>query len=132
MGKRAILCVDDEAIITLSLMRELRDRFRERFVYETALSAVDALQLLDELAAEGIELALVISDWLMPGMNGDEFLKEVRRGHPEAKTILLTGHASAESLALMQEEALTNCVITKPWRRGELLDRAASLVGDSA
>ena len=68
MSKKAILCVDDEAIILLSVKQELQSHFRERFIYETALSAKEALVIIDELSAEGIVFILVISDWLMPGM----------------------------------------------------------------
>lgn len=129
MSKKAILCVDDEAIILLSIKQELKSHFRERFIYETALSAREALGVIDELSAEGISFILVISDWLMPGMKGDEFLAEVKREHPEIKTILVTGHAPAESLKRMKAEDLTDSIILKPWRRDELIREVEALVG---
>jgi DNA-binding NtrC family response regulator len=132
MIKRAILCVDDEAIITLSIKQELKDHFRERFVYETALNANEALRIVGELAAEGIELILVISDWLMPGMNGDQFLREVKKDHPGVKTILVTGHASPEALAGIKDEELTDFIIMKPWRTDELISKAEALLTASS
>ena len=69
MAKRAILCVDDEAIILIALKQELKIHFGDRFTYETAINALDALKAIDELSAEGIEIAVVISDWRMPGMS---------------------------------------------------------------
>jgi CheY-like chemotaxis protein len=83
MTEQAILCVDDEAIIVLAIKQELKTHFRERFIYETALNAEEALTIIDELTADGVSLILVISDWLMPGMKGDEFLSVVKRNHPK-------------------------------------------------
>ena len=129
MPKQAILCVDDEAIILLSVKQELQSHFKERFLYETALNAREALAIIDELSAEGIVFILVISDWLMPGMSGDEFLAKVKGSHPEIKTILLTGHASPDSIERMQREELTDSIILKPWKRNELIQKVEALVG---
>jgi DNA-binding NtrC family response regulator len=129
MPKQAILCVDDEAIILLSVKQELQSHFKERFLYETALNAREALAIIDELSAEGIVFILVISDWLMPGMSGDEFLAKVKGSHPEIKTILLTGHASSDSIERMQREELTDSIILKPWKRNELIQKVEALVG---
>jgi len=68
---KAILCVDDEILILLSLLRELKSFFGETFVYERATNANQAFKVIDELALEGIKLILIISDWLMPGIKGD-------------------------------------------------------------
>jgi DNA-binding NtrC family response regulator len=129
MSKQAILCVDDEAIILLSVKQELQSHFKDRFFYETALNPKEALAIIDELSAEGIVFILVISDWLMPGMSGDEFLAKVKGSHPEIKTILLTGHASSDSIERMQREELTDSIILKPWKRNELIQKVEALVG---
>ena len=55
MNKKAILCVDDEAIIVMSIKQELKAHFRERLLYETALSAADGLSIIDELS-EGLAM----------------------------------------------------------------------------
>ena len=54
MEKKAILCVDDEIVILLSLIQELRISFGDRFIYEKALNGDDAMLLIDELAEEGV------------------------------------------------------------------------------
>lgn len=131
MTKKAILCVDDEAIIVLSIKQELKNHFRERFIYETALNAAEALAIIDDLAEEGIALILVISDWLMPGMKGDEFLARVREKHPAIKTIIITGQASPESIERMQRENLTDSIIAKPWDHAILIATVEKLVSDA-
>ena len=78
MQKRsAIVCVDDDEMILISLKQELMAHFNGKYRYEFALNAEEALQLIDELVEEKIYIILIISDWLMPVMNGDEFLMKV-------------------------------------------------------
>lgn len=122
MSSCAILCVDDEAIILLSLKEELRLHFGSRFRYETACNAKEAMSIIDELADEKVNVILIISDWLMPGMKGDEFLIQVKKKHPDIQSILVTGHADAASIERALKEASTSRVLTKPWGTTELIE----------
>src|SRR4029078_11984091 len=72
-----ILCVDDEEGILSALRQQLSARFGRECDIEVAQSAHDALELMDEIEAEGEDLAVVIADQIMPGMKGVEFLEEV-------------------------------------------------------
>ncbi|MBN1518906.1 MAG: response regulator [Spirochaetales bacterium] len=128
MGRPAILCVDDEAIILMALKQELRRVYADRFIYESALNAEDALAAIDEMAGEGISVILVISDWLMPGMRGDEFLLRVNQSHPEVRCIVVTGHADQEALDNLRSVLGDVPVIGKPWRKNELYAAVDSLV----
>ena len=74
MEKGILLCVDDEIIVLTALKDQLRRAFGNDFVIDVAESAEEALELLDELAEQGHKLLVIVSDWLMPGMKGDEFL----------------------------------------------------------
>jgi YesN/AraC family two-component response regulator len=98
MNKRAIVIVDDESIILMSLKCEIESFLGSEFIYETAISANDALEIIDELENDGTEVALVLSDLLMPGIKGDELLMKVRQNHPEIKTVLITGIADIDSI----------------------------------
>jgi len=129
MTKEAILCVDDEVLIVMAIKEEIKRHFRERFIYETAYSAAEGIEVIDQLSAGGIELILVISDWLMPGMKGDEFLSEVKHRNPGIKTILVTGQASRQALDRIKAEGLVNLVILKPWRNLELIEKIEDLLG---
>jgi DNA-binding NtrC family response regulator len=121
MSSKAILCVDDEAIIVMSIKQELKAHFKERFIYETALNAREALTIIDELNADGVRLILIISDWLMPGMKGDEFAALVKEKHPGIQTILVTGHAPEETISGIKNRNIINAVIFKPWRNNDLI-----------
>ncbi|HOX33618.1 MAG TPA: HD domain-containing protein [Spirochaetales bacterium] len=115
-----VLCVDDERIVLLSLKAELRSSLGAEARVETAESGEEALAFLGELAAEGIPLALVISDLRMPGMGGDQLLAHVRERDAEAKSILLTGYADLDAVASAINHAGLYRFLTKPWRREDL------------
>lgn len=122
MENRAILCVDDEIIILLSLIQELKENFGNRFFYEKATNAADALTTIDELASEGIKVILIISDWLMPGIKGDVFLEEVRKKYPEIKSIMITGQADQDAINRVQQNRSVLSVFKKPWNSRELVE----------
>jgi DNA-binding NtrC family response regulator len=125
---KVIVCVDDEAILLLSLKRELKNAFGPRFVYETARDAAEALALIEELLAEGRPVVLVISDWYMPGIKGDAFVRELWRRHPSIRTIMVTGQADETKMAELKAENPLHALIRKPWRHEELIAAVASCV----
>lgn len=120
MSSSAILCVDDEAIVLTSLKEQLRRRFGGRYVYETASSADEAWSVIDELCTDGIEILIIVSDWLMPGVKGDEFLAQVHRRHPAIVTVLLTGQADNAAIERARREANLYACLHKPWNEAEL------------
>ncbi|MCB0478361.1 MAG: response regulator, partial [Crocinitomicaceae bacterium] len=82
MGKKTILCLDDERTILTSLKGQLRRNFGSEYGYEFAESPEEALELIEELKQEDIDILLIVSDWLMPEMKGDEFLIKVHQKFP--------------------------------------------------
>lgn len=128
MVKEAIVCVDDEAVILMTLKMELIQHFKERFEYGIALNAIDAEILIDELTSDGIKVILIISDWLMPGVKGDEFIKKMYLKYPDIKCILLTGQANKEVIEQVKREAnLVDCFY-KPWDKQRLFECIESVV----
>jgi len=122
-GSRAILCVDDEKIVLDSLQEQLRMTFGDKFQYEIAESVDEAWEVIDELVADGFEMVLVISDWLMPRVKGDKFLVDLHSKYPQAVTIMLTGQADQEAVQNAMENANLYAYVRKPWREEELIDR---------
>ena len=120
--ERAILCVDDEPIILISLKQELKKKFGNRFNYETAMNADEAMEVVDELAGSGISVILILSDWLMPGIKGDEFLIRVHQKNPKIQSILITGHADEKAMERVKKEAGTYTVLPKPWNSNQLME----------
>ncbi|MBI3259811.1 MAG: response regulator [Ignavibacteriae bacterium] len=112
-----IICVDDEKIVLDSLNSQLIRNFGNEFNYEFAESAEEALQIVDDLRVEADEIIyVVISDWLMPGMKGDELLEEVRKKVKNVKTILLTGHIDSSIVKSIKDSKKNGIkCIYKPW-----------------
>ena len=115
MNKPVILCVDDEPILLLALKFQLKDNFGNQYQIETAENGEEALEIIEELLADNIELPLVISDQVMPGMLGDELLTQIHIKVPETLQILLTGHADVSAIARCVNNANLYRYITKPW-----------------
>ena len=126
MPKLAILCVDDEAVILNSVLRQIQEEFDDQYVYETAENGEEALEVLDELHEEGTQVVIIVSDWLMPGMKGDELLIEVQKRFPGTVKILLTGQADEAAIERAQKEADLHHFIPKPWTKQELINSIKS------
>ncbi|HET9571813.1 MAG TPA: hybrid sensor histidine kinase/response regulator [Bacteroidales bacterium] len=119
--KQAIICVDDEDIILEALKDQLGPFFENQFLIETSTTAEEALEIYDELVQHGYEVPVVISDYLMPSMRGDEFLIKIHERNPNILKILLTGHANIEGIANAINNANLYRFIPKPWDRDDLI-----------
>ena len=122
MSKPIILCVDDEKVVLKSLKTQLKSAFGNAYVYEMAESPADALELIDELNDDEISLILIVSDWLMPGMKGDEFLVRVHQKFPNIVKIMLTGQADEKAVNRAFIEANLHRCLQKPWSESDLIE----------
>lgn len=130
MKKQVILCVDDEKIVLSSLIQELEANFGNKYVYEAAETADEANELIEEYenSAE-YKVILVICDWLMPNVKGDEFLIELYQTHPHIKTIVLTGQANQEAIEQMEKYANISAYVRKPWQTDKLMQIIEQTLG---
>jgi CheY-like chemotaxis protein len=120
-NKAVILCVDDEVTILNTLKKQLKNVFADKYDYEMAENADDALEIIEELNEEETGILLIVSDWLMPGMKGDEFLIQVHQKFPHIVKIMLTGHADEAAVQRAIEQAnLADC-LHKPLNTEELM-----------
>ena len=114
MPERIVLFVDDEAILLLALKIQLRSLLSPEYTCETALSAESALKQIEDFSAGGQRLAAVVSDWRMPGMKGDEFLRRVRAIRPSCCLILMTGYAENAAVQTLSAELGLAATFQKP------------------
>jgi CheY-like chemotaxis protein len=122
MKKKAIICVDDESIILESLREQLEKYFGDQYSYETAESGEEALEIIDDLEDDNIDIAIIVSDWLMPGMKGDRLLLQVDLRYPRVVKVLLTGQADQNSIDTLKELADLFALVPKPWNKEELIN----------
>ncbi|MDY6993317.1 MAG: adenylate/guanylate cyclase domain-containing protein, partial [Pseudomonadota bacterium] len=120
MSKQVIICVDDEQTILNSLKIELKKALSEEYLIETAEDGEEALELLTELLEDEYEIPLVISDYIMPNMKGDELLKQIHIISPKTLKIMLTGQADAEGVGNAINYAKLYRYIAKPWQAEDL------------
>lgn len=116
-----IICVDDEEGVLTVLEEQLRRRFGHECTIETASSAAAALDLLDEIEADGDHVAVVLADQMMPGMVGSKLLEVVNERCPDAMKVLLTGQAGLDAVVAAINHARLNYYLSKPWDEAALL-----------
>ncbi|MEG4285322.1 response regulator [Microcoleus sp. A006_D1] len=125
MSKPVILCVDDEPDILNTLKMQLKNEFKDDYFYELAESGDEALDLLEEFPTED-EVIVVVSDWLMPGIKGDELLIKIHQKYPKIIKVMLTGQADAEAVQRAVQAADLHCCLYKPWNSKELIETIKS------
>jgi response regulator RpfG family c-di-GMP phosphodiesterase len=103
----ALLIVDDDPLVLKSLNRAFRG---EGYAVQTAGSGMAGLEKLD-----CHDIGVVVSDRMMPEMDGIEFLETVRARHPDIVRILLTGHASLDSTIDAINRGQLFGFLLKPW-----------------
>ena len=122
MSETAILCVDDEVSVLKVLKEQLKRLFGNQYVYEVAQSADEAWLVIDELEQDEIKILIIVSDWLMPDVKGDEFLAQVHQRFPEIVTVMLTGQADESAIERAKQQANLHACINKPWTEEDLLN----------
>jgi len=120
-AKLAILTVDDEKIILDSVRSQLERNFQNKYLLEFAESAEEAIEVTSSLIAEGITMLLVISDYQMDGMKGDEFAVWIKGMFPNIQVVIITGHMGHDLSRKLLDADIVMKVIQKPWSEDELI-----------
>ncbi|MCP2728391.1 response regulator [Limnofasciculus baicalensis] len=121
MTPLAIVCVGDECIILDSFTEQLKRNLGNNYEIEAAESGEKALEILADLQESGREVALVISDYIMPGMKGDELLIKIHDQYPKTLKIMLTEQADIEGVDNAVHNAKLYRYIAKPWAETDLI-----------
>lgn len=108
-----VMIVDDEEMVLMSIRSFLN--LETSYQVLTFTSPVEAL---DHFA--GNEVDLVISDYLMPEMDGISFLGKVRELKPDVPRIILTGYADKENAIKAINEVGLFQYLEKPWNNEDL------------
>ena len=108
-----ILLVDDEEMVLTSIDSFLA--LETEYNVVTFTSAIEALSYLTNNSVD-----LVISDYVMPEMDGITFLAKVREIKPEIPRIILTGYADKENAIKAINEVGLFQYIEKPWDNDDL------------
>ena len=112
LGK--ILYVDDDKLLTSTFSTLMKvEGFKDVAIYNNPIEAIEYLKSNSP--------DLIISDFLMPEMNGLEFLREAKKLYPETSMILLTAYADKENAIKTINEIGVYKYIEKPWDNDDLI-----------
>jgi len=111
---QTIVIVDDEEMVLTSISSFLA--LETDYNLETFTSAIEALDYIKNSSTD-----LVVSDYLMPEMDGITFLKKVRELRPEVPRIILTGYADKENAIKAINQVGLFQYIEKPWDNEDIL-----------
>lgn len=109
-----IVIVDDEEMVLTSLNSFLT--LETEYNVQTFTSAKQALEYIEKERVD-----LVVSDYLMPEMDGISFLAQVRDIKPEIPRIILTGYADKENAIKAINNVGLFQYIEKPWDNDDIL-----------
>ena len=114
MKNGKIVVVDDEKIVTSAFKALFKvEGYSDIHLFNAPSEAVEFLK--------SNVPDLIISDFMMPGMNGLEFLTEAKKIYPEVSMILLTGYADKENAIKAINEIGLYKYIEKPWDNDDLM-----------
>lgn len=113
MERESVLIVDDEEMVLTSLSTYLT--LASEYEVFTFTSARQALAHL-----EHTDVGLIISDFLMPEMDGITFLTRARELRPDAPRVLLTGYADKENAIKAINQVALYQYVEKPWDNDDL------------
>jgi signal transduction histidine kinase len=118
-GTGTVLLVDDEDLVrasTADMLTELGYRVVEAQTAEAALRKID----------QGLEVDLLVTDHLMPGMTGADLARALGSKRPKLPVLLISGYAETEGVGVEFTR------LTKPFRQGELAAALGELNGKLA
>jgi HD-like signal output (HDOD) protein len=111
---KSILFVDDEKAILKAIRREF---FDSEFNTYYADSGKEALRIL----YENKDISMVVSDLMMPEMNGYELLKRIKCINPDIIKIVLSGYADERIIFKAINNDIAKICINKPWENEDLI-----------
>jgi len=118
IGRRLrVLLVDDEDLVRIATAEMIRDLGHS---VTDAVGAIDALTLL----ADGLEADVVVTDYMMPGMDGGELARRLAQTYPHIAVLLITGYTG------LTRDVMHLPRLSKPFGRAEMGAALASLFAD--
>lgn len=129
MENIVIIIIEDQREVLEAIAKDLAF-FEDAFLIEETDSADEAEELMETLDAEGQQIALVVSDHIMPGRSGVDFLIELNDDSrfKATRKILLTGLATHSDTINAINNAAIDRYIEKPWDQLQLVNYAKSLI----
>jgi len=128
LENKIILCVDDDRSVLTSLRTLLGKFLGPGHAIEIAESGDEAMEIQKYLATQGKEISVVVSDFIMPHMRGDELLVKIHESSPKTIKMMLTGQSDFEGVKRAINGANLYRFIEKPFNNADMLLTVKSAV----
>ena len=128
MSKVAIVCVDDDNTVLESLKMQLTRYYDSSFILEYAESGQDALELVDQLKANGVINIVIVCDFNLGDSSGDRVLSAIHQKYPDIVKLLLSGFIPPEIIDTLTDSINLKGYIYKPWDSQNLIEAIDSAV----
>ena len=125
----AVVCVDDDPYILQMLgfqLSKIMDQSHTLIEYFT--DPDQAIENIDLLIEEDIDVMFVMVDYQMPSMTGAELIRKLKLKYQDLKCIMLSGQENRTSVDSLKTENLLEEFIEKPWDEDELFDTLRPLI----
>ncbi|MFN5046417.1 MAG: response regulator [Bacteroidota bacterium] len=120
--KYAVVCIDDDPHILQMLGIQLQKHVDVKCtLVEFFTDPQKAIQDIDGLVKENIDVIFVVVDYHMPNMTGADFIRDLKQTHPDLKCIMLSGQANAIQVDDLVNDNLLDSFISKPWEEADLV-----------
>ena len=124
----AVVCVDDDPMILQVLAFQLNKILDTQSVLiEFYTNPNDALEDIDVLISDNIDIIFVLVDYQMPEMTGAELIRKIKEKHPKLSCLMLSGQANAIQVSDLETDNLLEEFIEKPWSELQLRNAIAKL-----
>lgn len=124
----AVVCVDDDPMILQVLAFQLNKILDNQSVMiEFYTNPNDALDDIDVLISDNVDIIFVLVDYQMPEMTGAELIRKIKEKHPKLSCLMLSGQANAIQVSDLETENLLEEFIEKPWSELQLRNAIAKL-----
>jgi len=120
---KRVLIVDDESNVTMALAANL-EKLGDEYIFETASNGGEALTMIQENQYD-----LVITDYMMPGMNGLDLAQAIRERFPDTHVVLMTAYGTAGLRGTVQNLQLDG-YIDKPFSMEQIQELVKQVVGN--
>jgi DNA-binding LytR/AlgR family response regulator len=122
MNKPYIIYVGDERSVLTALKEQIKLEFRSEYNIKTLENGADALDCYNNILKQNNEVLLVICDYLLPDIKGDDFFCNIRKLYPEedTKMILFSGYATLNDIKNAINKTEIFKYISKPFYKENL------------
>ena len=125
----AVVCVDDDPYILQMLGFQLSKLMNQSYTLIEYFTDPDqALENIDLLIEEQIDVMFVMVDYQMPTMTGAELIRKLKLKYQNLKCVMLSGQANKSSVDALKTENLLEEFIEKPWDEEKLFDTIRPLI----